>query len=85
VIHLAKAGYASFVADGTFTAIGSGTILIDSGELDTGSQGATFDVANTVTFAWSNATVSVPVGATINFNGPLARIIRTHSSNRHLI
>jgi len=39
VIILQEAGGARFVEDGTFTAIGSGTILLDSGGLDTGPRG----------------------------------------------
>jgi hypothetical protein len=72
IIDLAYNGYAAFVENGTFTAIGSGKILLDKGALDSGPAGSTFDVASTVTFSWINAAISVPPTTTLTYNGPLS-------------
>jgi hypothetical protein len=72
VIDLAYTGYAAFVENGTFTAIGSGKILLDKGGLDSGPAGSTFDVASTVTFSWINAAISVPPTTTLTYHGPLS-------------
>jgi hypothetical protein len=72
VIDLARNGDLPFVANGTFTATGAGTIALDSGTLDIGSSGATFTIASTVTFAWSGATLDVPAGATLTYDGALS-------------
>jgi len=71
-IELADNGYAPFVENGTFHASGSGTILLDAGELDTGPAGATFKVASTVTFSWNNASINVPAMTTLTYDGPLS-------------
>jgi hypothetical protein len=71
-IELADNGYGPFVENGTFNATGSGTILLDSGTLDAGPAGATFNVAGTVTFSWNNSSIDVPTGATLTYNGPLS-------------
>jgi hypothetical protein len=73
-IDLAEAGFLSFVEKGTFTATGSGTILLDAGgELDAGPAGATFNIARTATFQESdNAEISVPAMTTLTFNGSLS-------------
>jgi hypothetical protein len=71
-IDLAQGSQLPFVEKGVFTATGFGTILLDAGELDIGTSGATLNVAQTVTFSWSNAIISVPAAATLTFDGPLA-------------
>jgi hypothetical protein len=72
VIDLARGSELPFVANGTFTAMGSGTIALDSGTLDIGSSGATFQIASTVTFAWSDANMDIPAMATLTYDGALS-------------
>jgi hypothetical protein len=72
VIELARSGELPFVANGTFTATGSGKIALDAGVLNIGSSGATFKIASTVTFAWSDANMDISAGATLTYDGALS-------------
>jgi hypothetical protein len=72
VIDLASWGALHFVENGTFTATGSGTIRLDAGALDTGPSGATFNVAGTATFLWSDAFINIAPATTLTWNGALS-------------
>jgi hypothetical protein len=63
----------NFTENGTFTATGSGTLSVPQfAGLSAGPSGATFNVANTVTFAWrGQSSVTVPAATTLTFNGPI--------------
>jgi hypothetical protein len=71
-IELAASGQLPFIQNGTFTATGAGTILLDVNSIASGPTGSTFNIASTVTFSWSDASINVPATTTLTFNGPLS-------------
>jgi hypothetical protein len=64
-------GAAKFAENGTFTGAGTGAIYLDTGALATGSSGATLNIPSTLAFDWSAGTISVPLNATLTYNGTL--------------
>jgi hypothetical protein len=63
-----------FTETGTFTGIGSGTLLLgdDGGTFAAGGAAVACDISPSTHFTWSNGTFSVPAGATLTYNGPLS-------------
>jgi hypothetical protein len=72
-IDLAEGGEMPFKQSGTFTAIGTGTILLDQGgTVNISPTGATFNIASTVTFSWIDAAINVPARTMLTCNGNLS-------------
>jgi hypothetical protein len=65
-------GY-TFTENGTFTGSGAGVISLNNGDLAVGTGGATFNIPATLAFQWSGGTISVPVNATLAYNGILTQ------------
>jgi hypothetical protein len=63
----------TFTENGTFTATGSGTLVVPQfATLNSGPTGATFKVPSTVTFSLNGGTVKVSAPATLTYDGPLS-------------
>jgi hypothetical protein len=72
-IDLAPFADISFTENGTFTATGSGSILLEAGTLAIAPTGATFNIPGTDSFLWSNgAAIDIPTMTTLTYNGPLS-------------
>jgi hypothetical protein len=71
ILDLTGGSQVTFNETGNFTASGAGEISFGSGTLAIGSTGSTITVPSSVSFNWSGGTISVPVGATLDYNGVL--------------
>jgi hypothetical protein len=70
-LDLTGSNSVTFTITGTFTGAGAGKIVLSNGVLALGSAGATFTIPSSTTFQWSGGTISIPIGATLAYNGIL--------------
>jgi hypothetical protein len=82
-ILLTETAASTFHETGTLTQQGQGTVGVGSGIVSVDEDGGTIIAPSTATFKWdSTGRFSIPVGATLNFNGNLTT---TGSGDRSLI
>jgi hypothetical protein len=71
ILDLTGSSNVTFTEAGAFTGAGAGTIVLTGGALDIGSGGATFNIPSTLNFQWSGGSISIPVNASLVYNGAL--------------
>ncbi len=71
-IRLTDLPASQFKQDGTFTALGKGTISVGAGSITMPVTGAKFAIPATVNFNWDGGAFNVPIGAIATVNGNLS-------------